>query len=169
MPIIATNPAQQIRTAGMQSIAAEPKLGDLFYDEVFWYETTVVFTGSDTQLKSIQVQADAHFLWVWSAMNCSGASGAGTFQGAGLDRGGSLVQITDGGTQRALMNAQVPADTIFGSAQRPCVNPLRKLFRANTTIQFSVTDITGGAQTTDYVLGGFKIPLEHGRELGINP
>jgi hypothetical protein len=135
------------------------KLGDVFFDEYFEYIQTVVFTGSDNQIKNIPIQADAHFVIVSSYMNSSVASGAGTFMGACVNRGGSLVQLTDGGTQRQLSNAQVPANCLFGTAQRPFVWPLRKLIRANTSIGLNVTDTSAGAQTVDYVFGGFKIPL----------
>jgi hypothetical protein len=143
------------------------KLGDILFDEFFQYIQTVVFVGSDNQIKNIPIQADAHFIIVSSYMNSSLATGAGTFMGAGVNRGGSLVQLTDGGTQRALSNAQVPADTLFGTAQRPYVWPLRKMLRANTSLGLNVTDTTGAAQTVDYVFGGFKVPLEHAAILGI--
>lgn len=145
------------RPAGSM-IHAPRKLGDVMIDEFFEYILTVVFTGSDNQIKNIPIQADAHFYCVSSYMNSSAASGS-AWQGAGLNRGGSLVQLTDGSTQRALSNAQVPADTLFGSAQRPFIWPLRKIFRANGSITLNVTDTTGAAQTVDYVFGGFKIPL----------
>ena len=121
--------------------------------------------GSDNQIKNIPIQADAHFLCVSSYMNSSAASGAGTFMGACVNRGGSLVQLTDGGTQRALQSAQVPANTLFGSAQRPFIWPFRKIFRANTSITINATDTTTAAQTVDYVFGGFKIPLGTAPEL----
>jgi hypothetical protein len=149
-----------MRPAGvMQPAGGGRKLGDVFFDEFFEYILTVVFVGSDNQTKNIPIQADAHFLVVSSYMNSSAASGAGTFMGACVNRGGSLVMLTDGGTQRNLSNAQPPANCVFGTAQRPYVWPLRKLFRANTSIGFNVTDTTTAAQTVDYVLGGFKIPL----------
>jgi hypothetical protein len=143
------------------------KLGDIVYDEAFQYIQTVIFAGSDNQIKNIPIQADAHFVVVATYMNSTAATGAGTFAGACVNRGGSLVQLTDGGTQRQLSNAQVPANCLFGTAYDPFVWPLRKLFRANTSIGLNVTDTTGGAQTTDYVFAGFKVPLEHAAALGI--
>jgi hypothetical protein len=155
---------QQMRPAG--SPVPGVKLGDIFYDEFFEYIMTVTFAGSDNLQRVIPIQADAHFVWVSAYFNSSGQSGVG-WQGSGLNRGGSVVQITDGGTQRALSSAQVPVNTLFGSAQRPFVLPLRKMFRANTSINLSLTDTTAAAQTVDYVFGGFKIPLSHAAQLGI--
>jgi hypothetical protein len=138
------------------------KLGDIQLDDFFEYILTVTFVGSDTLIRSIPIQADAHFIAVSSYMNSTAASGAGTFQGACVNRGGSLVLLTDG-TQRNLSSAAVPANCLFGSAQRPYVWPLRKLFRANTPILFTVTDTTTAAQTVDYVIGGFKLNVERAR------
>ncbi|MGH9181296.1 MAG: hypothetical protein ACRDY5_06235 [Acidimicrobiales bacterium] len=155
------DPMAQMRPAGGgPTVMAMPrKLGDVLIDEFFEYIATVTFTASQNQILNIPIQADAHFLCVSSYMNSNAATGAGTFAGACVNRGGSLVQLTDGGTQRALSSAQVPANTLFGSAQRPFIWPFRKIFRANTSITLNVTDTTAGAQVVDYVFGGFKIPI----------
>lgn len=157
--------AQLMRDAGAAMFPR--KLGDIMVDEFFEYIQTIVFTGSDNQIKSIPIQSDAHFLCVSTYMNSSVATGGANFQGAGVNRGGSLVQLTDGGTQRALSSAQVPANVLFGSAQRPFIWPFRKIFRANTSIGLNVTDTTAAAQTVDYVFGGFKIPLGTAKEFGL--
>lgn len=151
--------AQVMRPEGSTPMYPPRKLGDIMIDEFFQYTITVTFTASQNQVLNIPIQADAHFMWVAAYMNSSVATGTGTFMGACVNRGGSLVQITDGGSQRQLSSAQVPADTLFGTAQRPFTLPFRKLFRANTSIGLNVTDTTGGAQIVDYVFGGFKIPL----------
>lgn len=135
------------------------RLGDIIRDEAFYYILTVTFSASQNVTLNIPIQSDAHFVVVSSYMNSSVATGGANFQGAGVNRGGSMVQLIDGGTQRGLSNAQVPADTIFGSAQRPFVWPFRKIFRANTPVIFNLTDTTAGAQVVDYVLGGFKVPV----------
>lgn len=143
------------------------KLGDIFWDEFFEYILTLDLTANQNRVTSIVVQADAHFVIVSSYINSSVATGAGTFMGACVNRGGSLVQLKDLGSGRDMSSAQVPANCLFGTAQRPYVWPLRRLIRANTGIQFNVTDTTGGAQTVDYVLGGFKIPLGSAQEFGL--
>jgi hypothetical protein len=150
-----------MRPAGQQPEQVYPprKLGDVLIDEYFEYGITIAFVADENVIKNIPIQADAHFYCVSSYMNSSAATGQGTFQGAGVDRGGSLVQLTDGASQRALSNVQVPANALFGSAQHPFIWPLRKIFRANGSITLNVTGTTGAAQTVDYVFGGFKIPL----------
>jgi hypothetical protein len=154
---------QIVRPAGLQPFPR--KLGDVLIDEYFEYIATVTFTALQNVITNIPIQADAHFYCVSSYFNSSTASGANTFMGACQNRGGSLVQLTDGGSQRQLSNAQVPANCQFGTSQRPFIWPLRKIFRANTSITINATDTTGGAQVVDYVFGGFKIPLGSAPEL----
>ncbi len=144
-------------------IPTQLKLGDIIYDEFFQYIATLSFTVAlGTLVTSIPIQADAHFIWVAGVMNSNAATTTSSFQGAGVNRGGSMVQVTDGSTNRQLSNVQVPADCLFGSAQRPFVLPLRKLFRANSSIGINATDTTNTAtQVTDFVFCGFKVPLAH--------
>lgn len=151
--------ANLMRTAGLAEPLFPRKLGDVMIDEFFEYILTVTFAANENLQRVIPIQADAHFLCVSTYMNSSVASGAGTFMGACVNRGGSLVQLTDGGSQRQLSSAQIPANCLFGTAQRPFIWPFRKIFRANTSIQLNMTDTTAGAQVVDYVFGGFKIPL----------
>lgn len=152
------------RAAG---IPTQLKLGDIVYDEMFQYMTTISFdVASGTKVVQLPIQSDAHFIWVAGVMNSSAATGAGTYQGAGVNRGGSMIQITDGSTNRQMSNFPVPADTLFGSAQRPFVLPLRKLFRANSPIGIVATDTTGTtSQVVDFVFCGFKVPLAHWGQL----
>jgi hypothetical protein len=144
-------------------IPTQLKLGDIIYDEMFQYSVTLSFTVAlGNIVTTIPIQADAHFIWVAGVMNSSAATTTSSFQGAGVNRGGSLIQITDGSTNRQLSNVQVPANCLFGSAQRPFVLPLRKLFRANSPIGINATDTTNTtSQVTDYVFCGFKVPLAH--------
>jgi hypothetical protein len=144
-------------------IPTQLKLGDIIYDEVFQYSTVMSFTVAlGTLVTTIPIQSDAHFIWVAGVMNSNAASGAGTFQGAGVNRGGALIQVTDGSTNRQLSNVQVPANCLFGSAQRPFVLPLRKLFKANSPIGINATDTTNTTtQVIDFVFCGFKVPLAH--------
>lgn len=153
--------------AALPGAIVRQKLGDIIFDEMFQYIQTVTFVNGETQIKNIPIQADAHFLCVATVMNSSIASGQSTFMGACVNRGGSMVQLTDGGTQRFLSSAQVPANTLFGSAQRPFIWPMRKVFRANTSITLTVTDTSAGAQVVDYVFCGFKIPLGSARQFGL--
>jgi hypothetical protein len=159
-----------VANAMQAAAAAQPvplKLGDLLRDDFYQYGVTVTFVGSDNQFVSIPIQSDAHFIIVSTYYNSNAATNDSDYQGAGVDRGGSLVQLIDGGSQRFLSNIQVPANCLFGSAQRPYVWPLRKLIRANTSLGLNVTDTTGASQKVDYVFGGFKVPIGSRPDLGL--
>lgn len=145
------------------------KLGDITIDEYFQYATTLTFdVALGTKVAQIPIQSDAHFIVVAGVMNSNAATGSGSFQGACVNRGGLVVQLTDGATNRQLSNVPVPANTLFGSAQRPAVWALRKLFRANSPIGVTGTDTTNTTtQVVDLVFCGFKVPLTHADALGL--
>ena len=161
------SPQQTLRAAGSQLPAFPRRLGDVIRDEWFNYTITFIFAANENQQNVIPIQSDAHFVAVSGKYNTSAATGAGTFQGSGVDNGGALIQITDGGNSRQLSSAQVPLNTIFGSAQRPGIFELTHIFLANTNIGISITGTTGAAQTVRLVFGGFKIPVGSARELGL--
>jgi hypothetical protein len=151
------------------------KLGDILFDSFFQYAINFVYTtGSEALQGTIPIQADAHFLCVETVYDMQlttvpafASTGIGVLPA--LAAGGYLVQLTDGGTQRFLSNIQLPASTLFGTAQRPFVWPFTHLFKANTSIGVASTGIgTPVALTTvRYVFAGFKIPLNSVPELGL--
>lgn len=140
------------------------RLGDVFIDTMFHYAVNIggasFITGLETLTATIPIQTDANFLCVMG-MYETGVPTATNATRVTLLNGGVLVQLTDGATQRALSNIPVPADTIFGSAERPYMWPLTHIFKANTPITFQV--IGQGAAviglTFRFVLGGFKVPV----------
>lgn len=140
------------------------RLGDVFIDSFFQYAINIggasFVTGLETLTGTIPIQSDANFLCV-HGMYETGVATATNSTRVTLLNGGVLVQLTDGATQRALSSIPVPADTLFGTAERPYMWPLTHLFRANTPITFQVTG--QGAPviglTFRFVLGGFKVPV----------
>lgn len=141
------------------------RLGDVFIDTMFHYAINIggtqFATGLETLTGTIPIQNDANFLCVMG-MYETGVATATNSTRVTLLNGGVLVQLTDGATQRALSNIPVPADTIFGSGERPYMWPLTHIFKANTPITFQV--IGQGAAviglTFRFVLGGFKVPIK---------
>lgn len=142
------------------------RLGDVFIDSFFQYSITLGGTqfaaGTETLTGTIPIQSDADFICVHS-MYETGVATATASTKATLLNGGTLVKLTDGATQRDLTNlvGGVPADCLFGTAERPYMWPLTHRFRANTPITFQVTG-QGAALiglNQRYVLGGFKIPI----------
>lgn len=145
------------------------KLGDIFFDTFFQYAIPFTFTtGSETLTGTIPIQSDAHFLCVHS-MYDTGVPVATEATRITLLNGGALVTLTDGGNQSMLSNIPVPADSMFGTAQRPYMWPFVHLFRANTPITFQLVGQGAGSAglTMRFVLGGFKVPLNSGAALGL--
>jgi len=165
--------------AGKSTPAADAvvrrKLGDILFDSFFEYGIVFTYTtGLEARIGTIPIQSDAHFMCVESMYDMHltdvpafASTGIGVLPA--LAAGGYLVQLTDGGTQRAMSNIFVPASTLFGSAQRPFVWPFTHLFKANTSIGVAATGIgTPVALTTArFVFAGFKIPLGSVPELGL--
>lgn len=135
--------------------AMMPRLGDPLVHSVFQYTATLTFTVAGQTIRTtIPIQSDAHFM-------CSTSQFDTTTQviDPGLDNGGSLALITDGGTNRDLANAQVATNLIFGNAKDPYIWPMTHMFRANSYIGLTVTDTTGAAQVLRLVFSGIKVPL----------
>src|SRR5258705_1878970 len=148
------------------------KLGDIMFDSFFEYAINFAYTvGTEALTGTIPIQSDAHFMCVESVYDLALTAVpaiAATNLGPGMSAasqaglGGTLVQITDGGNQRALSNILVPASTLFGTAQRPFVWPFTHLFKANTSIGVASTGVSAALMantTVRYVFAGFKIPL----------
>ena len=141
------------------------RLGDVFIDSFFQYSITMggagFVTGLETLVGTIPIQTDADFVCVHS-MYETGVPTATNATRVTLLNGGVLVKLTDGATQRDMTNlvGGVPADCLFGSAERPYMWPLTHLFRANTPISFQITGqgATVIGLSFRFVLGGFKVP-----------
>ena len=137
------------------------RLGDVFIDSFFQYSITMggagFVTGLETLVGTIPITTDADFVCVHS-MYETGLANAGVLL---LANGGALVKLTDGvGRDLTNLVGGVPATTLFGTAQRPYMWPLTKLFRANTAIGFQITGNAAALIGINmrFVLGGFKVP-----------
>jgi len=170
-----TNGGQGRATPAADAIVRR-KLGDILFDSFFEYAINFVYTvGTEALTGTIPIQSDAHFMCVETMYDVA-LTAVPVFAVANLGAlpqlgsGGTLVQLTDGGTQRALSNIQVPASTLFGSAQRPFVWPFTHIFKANSSIGILSTGVSAAAMaltTVRYVFAGFKIPLGSVPELGL--
>jgi len=144
------------------------RLGDVRIDSFFQYAINFAYvTGIEALTGTIPIQSDAHFLCTETMYDLALtavpvyalATIAVTPQ---LGSGGFLVQLTDGGTQRAMQNIAIPASALFGSAQRPFVWPFQHVFKANTSIGILSTGVSAAQNaltTVRYVFTGFKIPI----------
>jgi hypothetical protein len=142
-------------------------LGAIWRDSFFQYASNALTfaAGTENFQQTIQIQTDAHFLCVMTMYdNTLIVPGTGALTGAGFPvciNGGAVIQLTDASAQRALQSAQVPINTIFGTAQRPYVWPFTHAFRAGGGISFSITGAgaTVAGQVIRLVFAGFKIPV----------
>jgi hypothetical protein len=148
----------------MAEMRPRQRLGDILWDSMFHYAINLggagFGTGLETIAGTIPIQSDANFLCVHS-MYETGVPTATNATRVTLLNGGVVVQLTDGASQRALSNIPIPADTLFGSAERPYLWPLTHLFRANTSIGIQITG-QGAAVvglTFRFVFGGFKVKV----------
>lgn len=143
-------------------------LGAIWRDSFFQYASTNFLfggAGTDTFNATIQIQTDAHFLCVMSMYdNNLIVPGTGALTGVGFPvavNGGALIQLTDVSAQRQLQSAQVPINTLFGTAQRPYVWPFTHAFRAGGGIGINMTGAgaTVANGTIRLVFAGFKVPV----------
>jgi hypothetical protein len=129
-------------------------MGNVVFNDMFQYAVNFTFVGNENLQTTIPIQADADFLCMLTTYDTNVAAGV-----AGAAFGGSLVQITDLASNRALSNIPVPASSLFGTAQRPFWWPFTHLFRRNGGIVVSATGIAAAtAQTVRYVFAGYKQP-----------
>lgn len=143
-------------------------LGQVTRDSFFQYTATFTWVaGTENFQSAIAIQSDSHFICV--ATEYSNSLQVGASGGLVIRSGGATVQLTDGASQRQLSSAQVPVDTLFGTAQRPFVWPFTHLFRGNGTIGISITGIGApmAAGVIILVFSGFKIPIGTVPELGL--
>lgn len=130
-------------------------LGSIVRNSFFTYVQNVSFTANETQTFTIQIQTDAHFMMVSTALAAQTAAGAALT----IPDGGSLVQLRDASGQRLLSSSPVAAANLFGTAQRPFILPYTHIFRAGGGITIEATGTTGAAQTARYAFHGYKVPI----------
>lgn len=127
--------------------------GNVVFNDMFQYAVNFTFVGNENQQQTIAIQSDADFICILSSFDTNVAPGV-----AGAAFGGSLVQLTDLSSNRALSSIPVPASSLFGTAQRPFWWPYTHLFRRNGGIVVSASGVAAAtAQTVRYVFGGYKM------------
>jgi hypothetical protein len=153
-------------------------LGQITRDSFFVFTITFgvapnVFTvGTETFNLTLPIQSDAHFICVESmydnSLQVNAVAGSPNLAPT-LVGGGAIVLLTDTSAQRQLSSAQVPVNSIFGTAQRPFVWPFTHLFRANGGIGVLITGtaVAGAGQVIRLSFGGFKVPIGSVPELGL--
>ena len=151
-------------------------LGNILTNDVFWYTPATPFlftTGLENLQQAIPIQSDAHFICTASMYTNTLEVGNNTATTATpyvrVLNGGATLTLTDGGSQRFLSSANVPVSSIFGTGELPYIWPLTHLFRANTSINISITGVGAvmAGQSIRLVFAGFKVPLNSLPQLGL--
>lgn len=89
---------------------------------------------------SLPISADADFEWIKSTAFATLNGGTAPFTNAQVTE--CAVLLTDSGSGRQLMSAAVPVSSIFGTGELPFINPLPRLFKANSNINLQVTNLS---------------------------
>jgi hypothetical protein len=139
------------------------------YTQVFGTAPNLFTVGTETFNITLPIQSDAHFICVMTQYDNSLQINTNAQQLPNLLGGGAVVLLTDTSAQRQLASAQVPINSLFGTAQRPYVWPFTHLFRANggIGIQITGTAVAGAGQVIRLTFSGFKIPIGSVPELGL--
>lgn len=124
-----------------------------------FYDTTLPTLAPTQSLPSqINIDAGTDFYWVAATIQFDIAGSAFDPNGLPIIPLVTVV-ITDGGSQRQLMNAPVPVTGIFGTGQLPYRLIKPRLFRANAIITFQWTNYDAANTYQLHAdLHGFRIP-----------
>lgn len=116
--------------------------------DFFVYEAQVValpaITGVATD--TIQIQADADFIWQKAAYEADLAGVAQTVTTAIVPN--ILIQITDTGSNRQLFFNPIPIVNVFGRGVLPFILPNPRLFIKTSTIQIDFTSFEAAVTPT---------------------
>jgi len=120
---------------------------DVFHLGVEWN----TLDADATATQNVVIDADSDFVAI-KMMLCS-YSTAGTI----VANPDYVLSISDSGSGRMLQNVAIHINTICGTAQLPYILPEPKVFKASSTITFTLTNRTATAARVNLTLGGFKV------------
>lgn len=110
----------------------------------FWYVLpNAVLTANQAGLTITQsIDQDADFEWIWIMANSTGTWS---------------VTLTDPSTGRQLSSAAVNGENFAGTAQLPAVLVEPYIWARSTVMKAVFNDRSGGGNTVQLVLGGYKL------------
>lgn len=112
---------------------------------VYEAETVAIATGGVTA-DTIQIQADADFIWQKAAYEADIAGAAQTANTRVVPN--VLIQITDTGSNRQLFFNPIPIVNVFGIGALPFILPNPRLFIKTSTIQIDFTSFEAAVTPT---------------------
>lgn len=133
--------------------------GQQFVAKFFQYLVpSFSFSGSATILQTLQIDSDADFQLLMTMGDYTSSN--------------ATVQVTEGGAGGLAWSSDVvPIDCFMGNAQNPFpIGLIPQLLPKKRVYQFSVVNSSGGANTIQIVLSGYKLyPLAMAAQVGAQP
>ena len=124
-----------------------------------FYAYTVSFTAlasGASATGSINIEADSSFVAVKLSYSADIAAAAQTDSSRVIPL--VTLQLTDTGSGRNLINQATPIPNLFGTGQIPFILPIAREFKANSTLNFAVTNYDAASTYNLYLtLSGQKI------------
>lgn len=116
--------------------------------DYFFYACNIGSLAPSATLQAqIQIDAGTDFLWIATTYQSNVSATAATSISGQIAPLISLL-ITDTGATKNLMNSPVPINTIAGQGEFPYRLIEPRLFRANSTINFTFSNYAGGGGDT---------------------
>lgn len=114
--------------------AQNPKITESFY--IYTVALAATLNAGAQQSIQLSIEADSNFNWVKTAFFASLAGAAQT--AASLVIPQVTVSILDSGSGRNLQSNPVPVTSMAGNGQLPFVLPIEQVFKARSTITFTL-------------------------------
>lgn len=129
------------------------------YKTFFVYEQDFVpLNASQTTVGNIQIQNDSHFLVVAGVALVTDVTNTTVINAeSNANASGKLLLITDVGAGAPLSQVPIPLENMFGTAQRPAVWPIPKLFRKGGTIATQIQNLIATAHNVRLSFWGIRI------------
>lgn len=108
----------------------------------FDYTATVNILANQTAPVNVNINIDSHFLV--RRLTCTRT-------------GPALITIKDAATERQWMNTAIHVDNLFGNSQFPNILPAPRFVWRGSVINITAQDISGQANTINFVFSGEKL------------
>lgn len=129
-----------------------------FVEDFFVYAVSIddLDVGESLQA-NIQIQADADFKWTKAVYYATIADAV--FDSGTVPIPNATVQMVDTGSGRQLFNQAIPIPSIFGTGQLPFILPVPRIFKARSSINFTIANFDAAQDNynIDLMLIGSKI------------
>lgn len=117
--------------------------------DFFVYGINIGLATSATVTAAMQIEADSDF----EAQKLTYSAGdAGQTESSRVIPA-VLLQITDTGTGRQMFNTPVAVGALFGDGRIPFILPTSKMFSANATVAFTLTNLSVATLVRLYLIG----------------